>query len=43
LSEEEWARHGTHSESGDYSVEGWLQIYAVHAHDHAQQILRAKG
>lgn len=37
----EWARAGTHSESGNYSVEDWLEIYAAHAHDHAEQIKRA--
>lgn len=43
LSEEEWARTGTHSESGPYSVERWLEIYAAHPHDHAAQIRRARG
>lgn len=38
LTEVEWARTGTHSESGPYSVEAWLEIYAAHAHDHARQI-----
>jgi hypothetical protein len=41
LTEEEWLRDGTHSESGRYSVEDWLRIYAAHAHDHAAQITRA--
>jgi hypothetical protein len=41
LSEAEWAREGTHSESGRYSVEIWLEIYAAHAHDHAEQIRKA--
>ncbi len=41
LSEEQWQRAGTHSESGPYSVETWLEIYAAHAHDHAEQIRRA--
>jgi hypothetical protein len=43
LSEAEWAREGMHSESGRYSVDDWLEIYATHAHDHAAQILRAHG
>lgn len=43
LTEQEWARAGTHSESGSYSVETWLRIYAAHAHDHAEQITRAIG
>lgn len=40
---EDWLRAGTHSESGPYSVETWLQIYARHAMDHADQITRARG
>jgi hypothetical protein len=43
LSEEEWDRSGTHSESGPYSVEDWLRIYGGHAHDHAAQIGRARA
>ena len=38
-----WDRRGTHSESGAYSVCGWLEIYAAHAHNHADQIRRARG
>jgi hypothetical protein len=41
LSESDWGRAGTHSESGRYSVEDWLGIYADHAHDHADQLRRA--
>jgi hypothetical protein len=41
LSEQDWRRSGTHTESGEYSVEMWLEIYAEHAHDHAGQIERA--
>jgi hypothetical protein len=43
LTEAEWQREGTHSESGRYTVEDWLRIYAAHAHDHAAQMLRAGG
>ena len=43
VSGEDWLRAGTHSESGPYSVETWLEIYAQHAHDHAEQIRRARG
>lgn len=43
LSEEEWSRSGTHSESGNYSITTWLEIYAAHAHNHAEQIRRARG
>jgi hypothetical protein len=43
LTDEEWKRVGTHSESGPYSVERWLEIYAAHPHDHAAQIKRSRG
>jgi hypothetical protein len=43
LGEEQWRRAGTHSESGPYSVEDWLRIYSGHAHDHADQIGRARA
>ena len=43
LDEADWARAGTHSESGRYSVEDWLEIYAAHAHDHAAQIGRVRA
>ena len=43
LTEEEWKRAGTHSESGAYTVERWLEIYAAHGHDHAAQIRRSRG
>jgi DinB superfamily len=43
LSEEEWSRSGTHSDSGAYSVTTWLEIYAAHAHNHAEQIRKARG
>jgi hypothetical protein len=41
LAEADWERAGTHTESGPYSVGRWLEIYADHAHDHAEQIARA--
>jgi DinB family protein len=41
LSEAEWARAGTHSELGEYSIDTWLEIYAAHCHDHADQARRA--
>ncbi len=43
LTEAEWDRRGTHSESGAYSVDDWLQIYAAHCHEHADQIRVARG
>jgi DinB superfamily len=42
LGDEEWNRSGTHSESGHYSMDDWLEIYAAHAFDHAEQIRRAR-
>jgi hypothetical protein len=42
MSEDDWHREGTHSESGSYSVEDWLKIYAAHAHNHAAQIGRLR-
>jgi hypothetical protein len=42
MSDEDWQREGTHSESGSYSTEDWLKIYAAHAHNHAAQISRLK-
>ena len=33
-----WARVGRHSESGRYTAENWLSIYAGHLEDHARQI-----
>ncbi len=43
MTEAEWARTGTHSEIGEYSVERWLQTYASHCHDHADQIRRLRA
>jgi hypothetical protein len=42
MSDEDWQREGTHSESGSYSTEDWLTIYAAHAHNHAAQIRRLR-
>jgi hypothetical protein len=38
MTEEDWQRAGTHTESGRYTAEDWLKIYAAHAHGHADQI-----
>jgi hypothetical protein len=43
MTEAEWAREGTHTEVGRYTVEKWLEIYAAHAHNHAEQIRVARG
>ena len=42
MTEEDWHREGMHSESGSYSAEDWLKIYAAHAHNHAAQIGRLR-
>jgi len=42
MTDKEWARQGTHSESGGYSAEKWVRIYADHAHTHAEQIRKAR-
>ena len=42
LSDDDWQRTGTHTESGRYTMEDWLRIYAAHAHNHAAQIRRLR-
>ena len=43
MTDADWARAaGTHSEHGRYTAERWLEIYASHAHRHAEQILVAR-
>jgi hypothetical protein len=42
MTETEWASAGTHTESGRYSAADWLRIYGNHAHEHADQIRRAR-
>jgi len=42
MSDDDWKREGTHSESGTYTAEDWLKIYAAHAHNHAAQIRRLR-
>jgi hypothetical protein len=41
LTDAEWERAGAHSESGRYSIDDWLRLYAAHPHDHADQVRRA--
>jgi hypothetical protein len=43
MSDEDFVKTGTHTEHGSYSVERWLEIYADHAHNHADQIRRARA
>jgi hypothetical protein len=44
MSDADWQRPGTHTEhKGNYTPERWLEIYAPHAHRHAEQIMAARG
>lgn len=40
LDEAGWAKAGRHTESGAYTAEDWLRIYAEHLEGHAAQIER---
>src|SRR5918994_6264217 len=42
LDEGQWARRGTHTESGAHGVGPWLGVYAEHAPDPPGQIRRAR-
>lgn len=41
LTDADFSRSGTHTDSGPYSVDTWLELYAAHGHDHAEQLLAA--
>jgi len=43
MTDADWRRAGTHSESGPYSAEAWLEIYGAHAHIHANQIRKNRA
>jgi hypothetical protein len=43
LTPADWAREGTHTEIGRYTVDDWMKIYADHAHKHAAQIRKARA
>ena len=38
LPDEAWTKAGRHTESGRYTAEDWLRIYADHLENHARQI-----
>lgn len=40
LPDSAWSREGTHTESGRYTAETWLRLYAEHLEIHARQIER---
>jgi hypothetical protein len=42
MTEDDWKVKGWHTEHGAYSADLWLEIYAVHAHNHAGQIRRLR-
>ena len=42
MTDADWQREGTHTEHGPYTMDRWLQIYAAHAHKHAEQIKVAR-
>jgi DinB superfamily len=43
MTDADWARAaGTHTEHGVFTAEKWLELAAVHAHAHAEQILIAR-
>ena len=42
MSDEDWAREGTHPEHPRYTVDTWLEVYAAHAREHAAQIRRLR-
>jgi hypothetical protein len=41
LADADFERAGTHTESGRYTVTTWLELYAAHCLDHAEQIVHA--
>ncbi|MEO8461734.1 MAG: DinB family protein, partial [Chloroflexota bacterium] len=43
MTPEDWAKTGIHSEHGTYSIDYWLELYAEHVHEHADQIRRARA
>ena len=43
MTETDWHRLGWHTDAGSYHAERWLEIYAQHAHGHADQIRRLRA
>lgn len=43
MTDDDWQREGEHTESGRYTAETWLTIYAEHSHNHAAQIRRLRS
>jgi hypothetical protein len=42
LTEADWLREGTHTETGRFGLDTWLRLYGPHAHRHADQIRLAR-
>jgi hypothetical protein len=40
MREAQWKKQGRHTESGPYTPEDWLRVYAAHLEGHARQIER---
>jgi len=40
MTDADWTKEGRHTESGHYTAEDWLRIYAAHLDGHARQIER---
>jgi hypothetical protein len=38
MTDADWAREGTHTQSGRYSAEDWLRITVTHGQEHAAQL-----
>ncbi len=43
MTAQDWARQGWHTDAGPFGTERWLELAAVHAHDHAAQITRLRA
>lgn len=43
LSEDQLMNSGTHTESGEYTIQKWVDSYTNHPVDHGQQITKALG
>jgi hypothetical protein len=43
MTDQDWKRNGEHAEMGPYSAERWLEVYAAHARNHADQIRRNRA
>lgn len=41
LTETDLVKFGTHTESGKYSIDKWLETYSRHPHEHGDQLVRA--